>query len=70
MAPDSMASWRRPRQFHLARLFGSPIRLLSLTTIQVQIARFSLQMEVDRLKRDVDRLEDGLSHMRKVVGRE
>jgi chromosome segregation ATPase len=31
-------------------------------------ARFSLQLEVDRLKRDVDRLEDELSRTRKDVG--
>ncbi|KAG0701548.1 hypothetical protein DFH29DRAFT_925819 [Suillus ampliporus] len=31
-------------------------------------ARFSLQLEVDRLKRDVDRLEDELSRARKDVG--
>jgi hypothetical protein len=31
-------------------------------------ARFSLQLEVDRLKRDVDRLEDELVRARKDVG--
>jgi len=31
-------------------------------------ARFSLQLEVDRLKRDVDRLEDELSRSRKDLG--